>query len=110
MIGMLIEDVLSEHGAIVLGPAKRRLPRRWHSPAAEALDLAVLDLNLAGEAAYPVAEALAARGVPFLFMTGYGQHGIDGAWRDRPALAKPFRPSELARDDMRSCSRRPLTS
>jgi DNA-binding response OmpR family regulator len=92
---MLIEDMLSEHGAVVLGPAKR-LDAALALAGSEAIDLGVLDLNLAGEAVYPVAEALAQRGVPFLFMTGYGQLGIAERWRDRPSLAKPFRPSQLA--------------
>jgi DNA-binding response OmpR family regulator len=95
MIAMLIEDMLSEHGAVVLGPAKR-LDAALALAGSEAIDLGVLDLNLAGEAVYPVAEALAQRGVPFLFMTGYGQLGIAERWRDRPSLAKPFRPSQLA--------------
>ena len=95
MIAMLIEDMLSEHGAVVLGPAKR-LDAALALAGSEAIDLGVLDLNLAGEAVYPVAEALAQRGVPFLFMTGYGQFGIAEHWRDRPSLAKPFRPSQLA--------------
>ena len=95
MIGMLIEDMLGEHGAVVLGPAKR-LDAALALAGSESLDIAVLDLNLAGETVYPVAEALAAKGVPFLFMTGYGQLGIAERWRDRPSLAKPFRPSQLA--------------
>lgn len=95
MIAMLIEDMLSEHGAVVLGPAKR-LDAALALAGSETIDLGVLDLNLAGEAVYPVAEALARRGVPFLFMTGYGQLGILERWRDRPSLAKPFRPSQLA--------------
>jgi DNA-binding response OmpR family regulator len=95
MIAMLIEDMLSDHGAVVVGPAKR-LDAALALAASEAVDLAVLDLNLAGQAVYPVAEALSARGVPFLFMTGYGQLGIAERWRERPSLAKPFRPSQLA--------------
>ena len=95
MIAMLIEDMLGDHGAVVVGPAKR-LDAALALARSEAVDLAVLDLNLAGQAVYPVAEALSARGVPFLFMTGYGQLGIAERWRERPSLAKPFRPSQLA--------------
>ena len=44
----------------------------------------------AGQSGYPVAEALAARAVPFVFATGHGADGIDPAWRGRPTLIKPF--------------------
>ena len=54
MIAMLIEDMLSEHGAVVIGPAKR-LDAALALAGSETIDLGVLDLNLAGEAVYPVA-------------------------------------------------------
>jgi hypothetical protein len=38
---------------------------------AEAIDVTVLDVNLNGQMSYPIADALAARGVPFVFSTGY---------------------------------------
>jgi CheY-like chemotaxis protein len=65
--------------------------------AREPLDAAVLDVNLAGREVYPAADRLAARGVPFVFATGYGPQGIRDGYRDRPALQKPFEPQELAR-------------
>jgi hypothetical protein len=54
------------------------------------IDLAVLDVNLAGEEAFPIATALAQRGVPFAFSTGYGNAGLPESWRSRPTLQKPF--------------------
>ena len=53
-------------------------------------DVAVLDVNLGGESAYPVAEQLAAMKIPFVFATGYGRFGIDGPWAAHPVIQKPY--------------------
>jgi CheY-like chemotaxis protein len=58
-------------------------------------DLAMLDVNLAGENSFPVAEILARRGIPFLFATGYGIKGIAEEYRSYPVLQKPFRARDL---------------
>jgi len=77
----------------------------WYaSGVTEALDLlaertpdaAVLDVNLAGEPAYPVARRLAAGAVPFIFATGYGAGGISPEWVSRPVIQKPFHSEMLA--------------
>jgi hypothetical protein len=57
----------------------------------------VLDVNLNGEAVYPVADVLAGRNVPFLFLTGYGTPGFPSAHAHRRVLGKPFRPPDLVR-------------
>jgi CheY-like chemotaxis protein len=57
---------------------------------AERLDGALLDVNLRGERAYPVAEELDRRSIPFAFMTGYNASDLKPDWRDRPVLQKPF--------------------
>ena len=61
-----------------------------------AIDFAILDLNLNGERTYPIAEALRARGVPFIFATGYGSGGVDEAWKSVRVLPKPFEPHQVA--------------
>ena len=53
-------------------------------------DAAMLDVNLRGEQSYPVAEALAHRGIPFVFSTGYGHHAERPEFADRPVLRKPY--------------------
>ena len=53
-------------------------------------DAAMLDVNLHGEKSYPVADALARRGIPFVFSTGYGDHGDRPDFADRPMLRKPY--------------------
>ena len=56
----------------------------------QALDAALLDMNLDGNKTHRVADALAARGVPFAFVTGYSTRSIRVRDRDRPLLKKPF--------------------
>ena len=57
---------------------------------AEAIDAAVLDVNLNGQMSYPVADALAARGVPFVFSTGYNKVRLPNSYQNFPVLQKPF--------------------
>jgi hypothetical protein len=59
--------------------------------------LAILDVNLNGDAVYPVAEVLARREIPFIFSTGYGERGLAETYRDRPTLQKPFQLDTLDR-------------
>jgi CheY-like chemotaxis protein len=93
-ISLLLEDMLLDFGCEVVGPAAR-LASALQLASNEALDLAILDVNLAGEPIYPVAEALHTRNVPFVFSTGYGSAGIKDLYRDRPVLQKPFAQHDL---------------
>ena len=94
LVAMNIEDMLLDLGHEVAGIASRLAPAL--SLAGEAaIDAAMLDVNLAGENSFPVADVLAARGIPFVFATGYGRQGIEERYRDRPLLQKPFRASDL---------------
>jgi CheY-like chemotaxis protein len=54
------------------------------------VDAALLDINLQGELVFPVANALAERGVPFVFVTAYGASDIPEKHRDRPMVRKPY--------------------
>lgn len=96
MVAMLVEDMLEEFGCTVVGPAPS-IASALRLIAAETIDGAMLDLNLAGHAAYPVADELARRGVPFIFVTGYGDQELHAGYNNRPKLAKPFRRLELQR-------------
>jgi CheY-like chemotaxis protein len=94
LVAMNIEDMLLDLGHEVAGIASRLAPAL--SLAGEAsIDAAMLDVNLAGENSFPVADLLAARGIPFVFATGYGVQGIEERYRGRPLLQKPFRASDL---------------
>ncbi len=94
LVAMLVEDALLDAGFEVIGPA---------ATVEEALrlletvtpDAVVLDLNLAGETSTPVADLLAARGIPYVIATGYGASGLPPGHQKANVLAKPYDPGEL---------------
>ena len=91
LVAMLIEDMLSDDGCSVVATASRLPEALGYAQDLElAFDVAILDLNLAGENTFPVASALEARKLPFAFATGYGAGGLPAEWRGRPTLQKPF--------------------
>ena len=94
MVRLLIEVMLENLGCqSVTAAATIDQALDWIEK--QTFDAAVLDVNLNGQKSYPVADALAARGVPFVFSTGYSEHGMNDGYSDRPALKKPFREKEL---------------
>ncbi len=96
MIRMLLEDMLSELGYSIAAEAGR-IDEALEAAKTAEFDLAILDVNLNGQTIAPVAEALVARGMPFVFATGYGERGLPEAYRDRPTLKKPFQMDGLSR-------------
>ena len=62
----------------------------------EAFDLAILDVNIAGRAVFPIAEKLSAKGVPLVFTTGYGREGLPAEWQGMTVLAKPYTFKDVA--------------
>jgi CheY-like chemotaxis protein len=95
LVAMNIEDMLLAMGHEVAGLASRLAPALQLAREGE-FDLAMLDVNLAGETSFPVADILRERGIPFLFATGYGADGIEEGYRGAPVLQKPFRLRDLA--------------
>jgi CheY-like chemotaxis protein len=95
IVAWLLEDMLSELGCAVVGPAAS-VRQALAMIDAEDIDVAVLDVNLNGETSYPIADALVARSVPFLFSTGYHKDRLRDGYRIFPALQKPFHVAELA--------------
>ena len=96
MIRMLLEDMLGELGYIVAAQAAR-IDEALEATKNADFDLAILDGNLNGEPVSPVADALVARGMPFVFATGYDDRGLPKPYRDRPTLKKPFQMEALKR-------------
>jgi hypothetical protein len=94
---MMVEDGLVDAGAKVVGPAASvgdALQLIDEVASDGGLSAAVLDINLNGEVVSPVADRLAALGVPFVFATGYGE-GCDTGGHAAPMLRKPFAPEML---------------
>jgi DNA-binding response OmpR family regulator len=96
MVSMLIEDMLSDLGCIVVGPAAR-LDEALVLANSTEIDCAVLDVNLGGQPIFPLVDVLREKGVAFAFATGYGDAGVRDVDRGSPVLQKPFREGDLAR-------------
>lgn len=105
LVAMLVEDALEEAGFAVIGPV-RSVAQALDALETEQPDAAVLDLNLAGENSIAVADALVARGVPFVVATGYGAAGLPATHRDAMVLPKPYDPADLTALLARLCERR----
>ena len=89
LVSMMVEDFLDELGCEVVGTASR-LDEAIEKASSMTIDAAVLDVNLAGDLSYPVAEILRARHIPFLFATGYGVEGLPGDLNGAAVLSKPY--------------------
>jgi CheY-like chemotaxis protein len=97
MIAMLVEDMLSDLGCAVVGPAHGLSEALELVRGPRALDAALLDVNLGGVPVFALADELRAMGVPMIFSTGYGDAGLREVDRGAPVLQKPFRSQDLAR-------------
>lgn len=107
VIAVMLEDMLAELGHKVIGPVAR-LDKAVAMAQQEAVDVAILDVNLRGKEVYPVADALAARRIPFIFCTGYGKAGLHARYDGRPALQKPFQRHSLRELLAQVCPARPV--
>ena len=105
MISMLVEDMLAELGHKVAGLAAS-IEEATRLADQGDFDGALLDVNLNGKTIDAVAETLMRRDIPFVFTTGYGQQGIPDAYRDWPALQKPYQTQQLGQALAHAIARR----
>jgi CheY-like chemotaxis protein len=89
LVAMMIQECLSESGHSVIGPVSRAADALQAAKEVD-YDAAILDINLGDGMAYPVADIVAARGVPFVFVTGYEADTIDDRFSHVPILQKPI--------------------
>ncbi len=91
LVAMLLETILEDMGCVPVGPASTVQEGLGHGRRrVQPLDAALLDVNVAGQKVFPVADTLRARGVPFVFSTGYGEGGLPDEWRGQATIQKPF--------------------
>ena len=89
LVAEVIVEELHDKGCRVVGPAARLAQALELATSAE-LDGALLDVNLAGERCFPIADELAKRSIPYVFLTGYGEGSIPAEYQHVPRLVKPF--------------------
>jgi CheY-like chemotaxis protein len=90
LVSMLLEAMLEDLECSPVGPAERVSEAMKLVEEPSSFDVALLDVNVAGEQVFPVAEKLAAAGKPFAFSTGYGDAGLGEAWKGSATLQKPY--------------------
>jgi DNA-binding response OmpR family regulator len=91
-----LRDILEVAGYEVLGPygtLSEAMGACWSVEA----DAAIVDLVLHGESAYPLADVLTRRGIPFGFASGQETAATESAWEQRPFIGKPYSTEEVKR-------------
>jgi two-component sensor histidine kinase len=89
LVALVLSDQLTDIGLSVAGPYSS-VAEAKAAVVAQEFDAAILDINLRGELVYPVAELLSSRGIPFVFVTGYGRDSIDRQFAHVPVFEKPI--------------------
>lgn len=97
LVLMDAEMMLEDLGCEIVATAMRMGDAMEKVDSGPEFDVAILDVNLAGEMVLPLAEKLRARHKPMLFASGYGQSEAMAAWRAYPMVQKPYGPEELER-------------
>src|SRR6185369_10114927 len=94
LVALVLADQLTELGLSVVGPCSSVSEAKAVADKGD-FEAAILDVNLGGELVYPVADLLSSRGIPFIFVTGYGRESIDRRFADAPVLEKPVEMESL---------------
>ena len=97
LVGLQLEEDLRSAGCSIIGPFSS-LEKATRASRRERFDLAVLDINLNGDRVYPLADELSARGVPFIFLSGYIASDLPERFRRLPRIAKPHDPVALLKE------------
>lgn len=105
LVSMMLEDMLSELGHAVDGPYSTFNDALLAAKGND-IQAGILDINLAGEKIYAVADMLIDRRIPFVFVTGYGIDSIDSRFTHIPILQKPIEPQKLRALMLRWADRR----
>ncbi len=95
LIAMFLEDLLGAAGCRVIGPMPSIAEALTALACEPQPDIALLDFHVAGETSVAVADALAERGVPMVFLTGFGREILPPRYQDRPVLTKPYDANDL---------------
>jgi two-component sensor histidine kinase/CheY-like chemotaxis protein len=94
LVSMDIESYLTGSGATAVGPAGT-IERARQLIDSESFDAALMGANLGGEPVDELAKLLSAKGIPFLFLTGYGRDALPEAFRHAGMIGKPYTREQL---------------
>ena len=94
LVYLALEEELRANGFDVVGPFTTVADVNA-TIRNEPIDCALLDINLGGEMIFPVADELAARNIPFVFLSGYASVAVPERYRAVAKLDKPYDPAKL---------------
>jgi PAS domain S-box-containing protein len=94
LVSMMLADMLSNFGHTIDGPYSR-FDDAMVAAKDNDIQAGILDINIGGQRVYALAEELATRKIPFVFMTGYSAESIDSRFTHVPVLQKPIEPEKL---------------
>ena len=97
LVGIQLEGDLRSAGCSIVGPFST-LEMATQVSRREQFDLAILDINLNGSMVYPSADELSARGIPFIFLSGYVSANLPERFRWSLQIAKPHDPKALLKE------------
>lgn len=97
LAGVMLEEDLRAAGWTTIGPYPT-LTDAVQAAEDHPFDVAVLDINLDGEMVYPLADQLTARGVPFVFLSGYTARDLPERFSGVPKVSKPYNITLLRRE------------
>jgi CheY-like chemotaxis protein len=97
LVYLALEDELRSKGYTVLGPFGS-VKAASDALAREHVDLVLLDINMGGSMAWPIADELIARNVPFIFLGGYAGDALPEPYRNITRVGKPYDPVVLQRE------------
>jgi hypothetical protein len=95
LIGVAMQMLVEDLGGVVSGPHMTLADGLGAAAVGGLVHCALLDCNLGRDASWPIAEVLAARGVPFAFTSGKSANDIDPRFADRPVFPKPVDETRL---------------
>ncbi len=90
VVATFATTALEELGCVVIGPAHNMAVAR-ELATTEQIDVAIVDIRIRGEKAFPICDILDARGIPFVLATGYADSATPEKWRNRIQLSKPYK-------------------
>lgn len=103
LIAMALEMLVQDEGGVVVGPYATVASALAGVAGAQRIDVAMLDCNLGNDPVWPVADALAGRGITFAFTSGQGAKDIPQRFAGEVILVKPM-PDQLVRRFLRRFS------
>ena len=90
VVGPFTAELLADLGCEVIGPAPNLAVARELIEGDGKIDAALMDVHIRGDVVFALCEALAAKDVPFILTSGYGDWQVPDKWQDCPRLTKPY--------------------